>query len=340
MTMKEIKKLKSELNDSFDNNSRNDVKSRLNLAKNNDENEDKDLIEDILDLPGTIEKAKIHGNSKKILYIDKKNFASSVIIFCNDCFLPQETEGIIKKFNYCTPPKKLYHCGYGLYLFFIFEKYLIINYFCLIITCSLPYILICNAYANKLNDYCTEFYVKDTIPVGLETNNEYCVNFISSDEYDYTKFDWMNKWSGQTMIFYIKILKDFATQKQIDDVICNFNLISFISLLILFIINMLFISLTSALKNEIDFKEQSPSDYTLIVSDIPTEQYKPGPLKNDYLDPDDNVDIKEINLSYKLTEIKNLKRELIEIKKKLKNNKTGFYEEGILCFKKKKQYHH
>ena len=334
--MKEIKKLKSELNDSFDNHSGNDVKSRLNLSKNNDENEDKDLIEDILDLPGTIEKAKIHGNSQKILYIDKKNFASSVIIFCNDCFLPQETEGIIKKFNYCTPPKKLYHCGYGLYLFFIVEKYLIINYFCLIITCSLPYILICNAYANKLNDYCTEFYVKDTIPVGLETNNEYCVNFISSDEYDYTKFDWMNKWSGQTMIFYIKILKDFATQKQIDDVICNFNLISFISLLILFIINMLFISLTSALKNEIDFKEQSPSDYTLIVSDIPTEQYKPGPLKNDYLDPDDNVDIKEINLSYKLTEIKNLKRELIEIKKKLKNNKTGFYEEGILCFKKKK----
>ena len=42
----------------------------------------------------------------------------------------------------------------------------------------------------------------------------------------------MNKWSGQTMIMYIKILKDFATQKQIDDVVCNFNFISFISLLI------------------------------------------------------------------------------------------------------------
>ena len=240
MNMRRKIKLKSETDIPSNNNDNeeDEVKSRLKLSKgmddNEDENEDKDLIEDILDLPGTIEKAKIHGNSQKILYIDKKNFASSVIIFCNDCFLPQETEGIIKKFNYCTPPKKLYHCGYGLYLFFIFEKYLIINYFCLIITCSLPYILICNAYANKLNDYCTEFYVKDAIPVGLETNNEYCVNFISSDEYDYTKFDWMNKWSGQTMIFYIKILKDFATQKQIDDVICNFNLISFISLLILF----------------------------------------------------------------------------------------------------------
>ena len=335
--MKEIKKLKSELNDSFDNHSRNDVKSRLNLAKNNDENEDKDLIEDILDLPGTIEKAKIHGNSKKILYIDKKNFASSVIIFCNDCFLPQETEGVIKKFNYCTPPKKLYHCGYGLYLFFIFEKYIIINYLCLIITCSIPYILVCNVYANKLYDYCTEYYVKDTIPVNLETNNEYCINFISNDEYDYTKFDWMNKWSGQTMIIYIKILKDFADQKQIDNVVCNFNFISFISLFILLIVNFLFISLTSALKNEIDFKEQSPRDYTLIISDIPKEQYKPGPLKNDYLDPEDNVDIKEINLSYKLTESKKLKSELIQIKKKIKNNKsTGYYEEGILCCKHKK----
>ena len=336
-------KLKNETDTPSNNNDNeeDEVKSRLKLSKgmddNEDENEDENLIEDLLDLPGTIEKAKIHGNSKKILYVKKKNIGTKMVVFCNDCFLPQETEGIVEKFHYCTPPKKLYLCGYGLYLFFIFEKYIIINYLCLIITCSIPYILVCNVYANKLYDYCTEYYVKDTIPVNLETNNEYCINFISNDEYDYTKFDWMNKWSGQTMIIYIKILKDFADQKQIDNVVCNFNFISFISLFILLIVNFLFISLTSALKNEIDFKEQSPSDYTLIISDIPKEQYKPGPLKNDYLDPEDNVDIKEINLSYKLTESKKLKSELIQIKKKIKNNKsTGYYEEGILCCKHKK----
>ena len=345
MNMRRKIKLKSDTDIPSNNNENgeDEVKSRLNFAKipneyHEEENEDEDLIEDILDLPGTIEKAKIHGNSKKMLFINKKNIESKILIFCNDCFLPQETKGIVEKFYYCTPPKKLYLCGYGIYLFFIFEKYLILNYLCLIITCSIPYILICNMYANRLYEYCTEFYVKDTIPIGLETKNEYCINFITKDEYDYTKFDWMNKWSGQTMIMYIKILKDFATQKQIDDVVCNFNFISFISLLILLIVNMLFISLTSALKNEIDFKEQSPSDYTLIISDIPKEQYKPDPLKNDYLDPEDNVDIKEINLTYKYTEIKNLKKELIGIKKKIKNNKsTGYYEEGILCCKNKKK---
>ena len=261
MNMRRKIKLKSDTDIPSNNNENgeDEVKSRLNFAKipnedHKEENEDEDLIEDILDLPGTIEKAKIHGNSKKMLFINKKNIESKILIFCNDCFLPQETKGIVEKFFYCTPPKKLYLCGYGIYLFFIFEKYLIINYLCLIVTCSIPYILICNMYANRLYEYCTEFYVKDTIPIGLETKNEYCINFITNDEYDYTKFDWMNKWSGQTMIMYIKILKDFATQKQIDDVVCNFNFISFISLLILLIVNMLFISLTSALKNEIILK--------------------------------------------------------------------------------------
>ena len=74
------------------------------------------------------------------------------------------------------------------------------------------------------------------------------------------------------MLFYIKILKDFANQNQIDNAVCNFNFISFIAMIILFIINLLYVSLTSALKAEIDFNEQSPSDYILLVSDIPVEK--------------------------------------------------------------------
>ena len=74
------------------------------------------------------------------------------------------------------------------------------------------------------------------------------------------------------MLLYIKILKDFANQKQIDNVMVNFNRIFFISTFIIFFIHLLYISLTSALKAEMDFNEQSPTDYTLIVSDIPNEK--------------------------------------------------------------------
>ena len=52
----------------------------------------------------------------------------------------------------------------------------------------------------------------------------------------------------------------------------NFNIIFLSVFLLFFFINLLYISLTSALKAEMDFNEQSPADYTLIVSDIPKEK--------------------------------------------------------------------
>ena len=310
-------------------------KEKLESLEEEDETED--LLEDMLDLPGTIQKAKLHGNAKKVLKVPNKFPSDKLVVFCNDCFLPQETEGVVEKYPFSVDPKNLSTCGVGLYLFFVFQKYLIVNLICMFITCSLPYILICNNYANLLFKYCTEFYVEDTIPVNLETNNEYCINFINSDEYEYTKFDWMNKWSGETMLFYIKILKDFATQKQIDEVVFDFNFISFISMIVLFIINLLYVSYTTALKNEIDFTEQSPSDYTLIVSDIPKDQCDEYNLKNKYLDQE-LIDIKEINLTYKLTEISQLKTELRKMKKKIKEiGNEEYYEDGFLCFSKKKK---
>ena len=51
-------------------------KSQLNVTERKEikEEDDENLLEDNLDLPGTIEKAKIHGNSKKILYVKKKKY--------------------------------------------------------------------------------------------------------------------------------------------------------------------------------------------------------------------------------------------------------------------------
>ena len=60
-----------------------------------------------------------------------------------------------------------------------------------------------------------------------------------------------------------------------------------------------------------DFNEQSPTDYTLIVSDIPKEKNVGTELKNNYLDVNE-VNIKEINLTYKLTD-------QIELKNKIRN---------------------
>ena len=64
-----------------------------------------------------------------------------------------------------------------------------------------------------------------------------------------------------------------------------------------------------------DFNEQSPTDYTLIVSDIPKEKNIGKELKDDFLDISE-VNIKEINLTYKLTEQIELKNKIRNIQKK------------------------
>ena len=60
-----------------------------------------------------------------------------------------------------------------------------------------------------------------------------------------------------------------------------------------------------------DFNEQSPVDYTFIVIDIPEEKNIGKELKDDFLDISE-VNIKEINLTYKLTD-------QIELKNKIRN---------------------
>jgi hypothetical protein len=49
----------------------------------------------------------------------------------------------------------------------------------------------------------------------------------------------------------------------------DYNLINFIAMIVLLLINLFFINLIRSLSNEVDMLEETPSDYTLMISDIP-----------------------------------------------------------------------
>ena len=87
---------------------------------NHNESNTEEFIEDYLDQPGTIEKAMLHGSAQKILQIPKTFDPSKRVRFCNDCYLPEEKEGIVERFRFCTDIKDLAFSGYNLYLFFFF----------------------------------------------------------------------------------------------------------------------------------------------------------------------------------------------------------------------------
>ena len=139
---------------------------------------DNDFIEDALDKPGTIAKAKLHGSANRILNIPKTFESDQKVEFCDDCYLPEKTKGVVEEFHFDVDPKRLAIAGYNIYLFFFFMKFIIINLIGGFLVCSLPFIYITNMYSSELFDYCTEFYTNSSSIAGLETNKEECVNFV------------------------------------------------------------------------------------------------------------------------------------------------------------------
>ena len=296
---------------------------------------DNDFIEDALDKPGTIAKAKLHGSANRILNIPKTFESDQKVEFCDDCYLPEKTKGVVEEFQFDVDPKRLAIAGYNIYLFFFFMKFIIINLIGGFLVCSLPFIYITDMYSSDLFDYCTEFYTNSSSISGLETNMEECVNFVSKKEFDYTSFDWINRWSGETMLIYVKLIREFNGQSKVDEIVTNFNIITFICLICLFIVNLLFINLSEAIVNEINFNEQSPSDYTLMISDIPKTQSDPEELKNVFL-ADSSAKIHDINLTYQISSVNKKKESLRSLKKirRMNHGKEEYTTTSMFCCKK------
>lgn len=99
---------------------------------------------------------------------------------------------------------------------------------------------------------------------------------------------------------------------------------------------MFFLNLSEAIVNEINYNEQSPSDYTLMISDIPSAQSDPQELKNVFL-ADNSAEIYDINLTYKLSAMNKIKNKLRELKKirRMNKGKENYEVTVFLCCKSK-----
>ena len=115
----------------------------------------------------------------KILDIPKSYEKNKKVNFCPDCYLPEETEGIVKKFNYCVDTKALTRNGTGLYFFFFFHKILIFNLVGLFFIAGVPYLYLNKKYTDKLLDYCEKYYVADSTPIAFPyTKNKFATNKV------------------------------------------------------------------------------------------------------------------------------------------------------------------
>ncbi len=287
-----------------------------NPNENEDEDED-DEDENLLEKPGNIHHAIVHSNAMKILDIPKIFEKNKKVNFCPDCYLPEETEGIVKKYNYCVDTKALTRNGIGLYFFFFFHKILIFNLIGLFSIAGVPYLFLNKKYTNKLLDYCKKYYIEDnSTPISFPyTNNELCMHLKN-----FTKINIINEFTGESMYIYKEIMKELLGQDYVDKILINYQFIAFICLITLFVANLLFIIISQTQLKEINYGNINISEYTLLISDLNEDEYEKmtdedntKPLE--FINEDVDITQSQINFTYKLSEIYKLKQQIKDLKK-------------------------
>ena len=296
---------------------------------------------------GKISLAKIHASANRPLH--KINDLTNEVNFCQCCNLPQETKNIIESFKFCDDPEKFAECGVGTYLYFHyfeFALFIMVIVFCM---SAAPTIILTHHYTKGLNRLCNNYYDE------YKNVNDYpsCKKFVShakGSEYYQNDTDWVLRFNSNNIKYYRLIYKEFTNgNNEVDQVLVNYSIINFFCLMTLFVVNIVYIVLLKAKGTEVDIKNISPRDYTILCVNLNNaleayNYYKNLPTSNYFKDATTDVDkfnlflqkelilsnegkilnIESTNLCYKLNDFMELEKKLEVINEQLfliQNNK-------------------
>ena len=228
-----------------------------------------DLLVDFnLEGLGTIEFAKLHRDAnrplKKIKEFDDK------VEFCPCCSLPKKQKGYLEEFHFNDNPDEFKICGTGIPLYFSFFRFCLIILLLASILISLPTSILTNHYTNQIIEYCYKISAK------IEINNNTfpeCINFIGTDgkpEYSINGSDWALRFNSINLKQY-KLLHNHFTNTdtfQSEKAIYDYNFLSFLCLVTLFIINLFYIILIFNINKRNDMLVTTPGDYTAMISNL------------------------------------------------------------------------
>ena len=154
-------------------------------------------------------------------------------------------------------------------LFFYFRFSIIILLFTFI-SIALPSFLIASNYTNELSDICYEIYAYEKEKINSTFPD--CINFINVkgiSEIFIKDTDWESRFSAINLKDYRNIYKRITNNyDNVDRIIINYNIVYFIGMLTLFIINSLNNILLYNINKQYDISVTSPSDYTVIISNL------------------------------------------------------------------------
>ena len=218
-----------------------------------------------LNKPGKILLAKRHSSANRPLH--KINHFTSKVKFCNCCNLPQETKGIIERFSYWDSIEKFAECGIGTYLYFYYFQYAILILTIALFMSSIPTLILNEHYTRGLNNICNNYYDKyDNVDLYPK-----CKKYVSHEKgsgYYNNETDWVLRYSSDNIKNYRLVFKEFTNNKDVDNVLVNYSLLHFFTLITLFVVNIVYIILIKTKGDQVNLMNTTPKDYTLLCSNL------------------------------------------------------------------------
>ena len=248
--------------------SRSSMKWFSKLTKKNRYSKERSQVVFNLDSLGEIEFAKLHREAnrplRKIKDFDKNTK------FCPCCSLPVEQKGYIERFNFCENTDDFSDCGRGISLYFSYFRFAILISSMAFISMALPTIIMTYKYTYHLAYICGKIYEDHHFQDLNETFPE-CVPFAKLDSIDDSLIydDEMLYFNSINLKEYrILISKGINPNINIDKILFNYSIIYFISLISLFVINLFYIILLNNINKQYDLLVTSPSDYTVVITNL------------------------------------------------------------------------
>ena len=221
-----------------------------------------------LNIEEMIANAKIHRKANRPLKKIKEFDGSTR--FCQCCYLPVKDNLSVKTFNFCENTDNFAACGRGTSLYFSYFRFSALIVFFALISMALPSFLLNNNYTGQLNDICNKLYdiskekINVTYPICLEF-----INIKEFSEFSMNDREWVLRYNAINLKQYRELYHQLSNSyHNADKVIMNYNVYYFIGLFTLFIANILYIILLFNINKQYDISVTSPSDYTIIITNL------------------------------------------------------------------------
>ena len=221
---------------------------------------------------GTISLAKIHRDANRIL--KQINKFDKNTKFCPCCCLPCPNPNVLVQFKFCDDTDDFIETGQGTSLYFSFFKYSMIIMAATAIIIGIPFLIFSYKYTYALQIICNEYFNNENGFNGIIGMMNYCKLYITDEDYDDDYYSVVDSpfflFSSVNIRDYREMFYKLYNKDKIDfeKSILSYPLLNLICSITLLIINILFIIIIYNRNVLYDFQLTSPSDYTVMITNM------------------------------------------------------------------------